>query len=75
MDSELAEHPKCAKESPHKGIHREGQAPKAPAPLRRPKAASLVGAFFRALGLLGKLQTHQNPSKNNQNPSKSIKIH
>ena len=36
MDLELAEHPKCTKESLHKGIHRGGRAPKAPALLAHP---------------------------------------
>ena len=63
---ELVERHKCTKESPRKGIHKGGQAPKAPAPLcgggrRPPPLWVLVFVYFVLLGyifvLLGHLLT------------------
>ena len=52
---ELVERPKCTKESPRKGIHKGGRAPKAPAPLcgggRRPPP--FMGLVLCIFGLLG----------------------
>ena len=52
---ELVERPKCTKESPRKGIHKGGRAPKAPAPLcgggRRPPPFVCVG--FRVFWVVG----------------------
>ena len=60
---ELVERPKCTKESPRKGIHKGGRAPKAPAPLcgggrRPPPLWVLVFVYFGLLGYISVLLGH-----------------
>ena len=80
MDLELAEHPKCTKESPHKGRRPSAASTEGGGRLRCPPPSvdSLVGSLFRAFGLFDKLPNHENESKLikiHKNQSKFSKIH
>ena len=62
MDLELAEDPEGAEKSPHRRRQSSAASTQVGGRLQRSTTFvdSLVGAFFRALGVFGKLQIHQN---------------